>query len=176
MRGNDHGMAGEQGAVDKGLTTCDHQNMNEIRFDSDIVYDFLQIRDLAAEHGLSVRFRENPCRFVVHLQDDPSQEFLMTHDVRELRGYINGWVLAQKIQNTIKTPKTPKTKSNGYRISCGLRHLVTLDKEQYQTIKALIDNDETILAIKFLRNTLIGIGLKEAKDAVENPENWQRSA
>jgi hypothetical protein len=51
---------------------------------------------------------------------------------------------------------------------------VELTDAQYREVKALATNPlRKITAIKTLRDLLCGLGLKEAKDMIENTDNWQ---
>jgi hypothetical protein len=51
---------------------------------------------------------------------------------------------------------------------------VELTDAQYREVKALATNPlRKITAIKTLRDLLCGLGLKEAKDMIENTDNWK---
>ena len=70
--------------------------MNELRFDSNVVHDYLKAVAQAKTCGLIVELYDPSSsagqmfhpRFSVL---DGDKQVLVTHDVRELVGFVNGW-------------------------------------------------------------------------------------
>ena len=98
----------------------------------------------------------NVCNFI--------REICLSNDVpRELREQALNLLtsdLATRGNNRILTDALGNT-------------ICMLSLEQYVKIQALVrDTEHKLLAIKELRAAVSGLGLKEAKDAVENLLNW----
>jgi len=56
-------------------------------------------------------------------------------------------------------------------VVCIGNNSVFLTKYEWDAVQKLINDDKKICAIKELR-TITRVGLKEAKEAIENPSNW----
>ena len=62
----------------------------EIRLDTEIVKDFQEACNQADITGLTLTLYENPYLFIIK-QKGERVELLVTHDIREIRGFIKGW-------------------------------------------------------------------------------------
>ena len=62
----------------------------EIRHDTDIVKDYVDAKELADISGLTLTLTEELPRFIIK-EKGGRTPLLITHDIREIKGYINGW-------------------------------------------------------------------------------------